>query len=163
MHLKSISSTKKGILISLVLVFYSLISFYFFHIPENGSSQYVVMGLYISGMIWVIVSGKYQIENPSIKSLFSEGFKAFIVITLFMALYTFVFYKINPQILEKGIADNNDIITKQGDKTVMEIKENAEKLRSIFMPMMLAINTIKYIFLGAIISIVSGGFITQKK
>lgn len=160
--MSSVNATKKGILIASVLIFYSLISFYFFQLPENGNSQYVVLGLYIFGIVWVIVSAKRQIDNPNIKKLFSEGFKAFIVVTLFMALYTFVFYKFNPQILERGIVENNTIIKSQGNKTEMEIKENAEKIRNIFMPMMLAINTIKYIFLGAIISIVSAGFLSPK-
>ena len=163
MHFNSISSTKKGIVISIILISYSLISFYLLDLPENGNSQYVVLGLYITGMFWVLLSGKYQVESPDIKKLFSEGFKAFIVITLFMALYTFIFYRFNPQILENGISESNAIIISQGDKTEMEIKENAEKLRDIFMPMMLSINIIKYIFLGAIISIVSAGFLTPKK
>ena len=78
-------------------------------------------------------------------------------------IYTFVFYKMNPQILEKGIVDNNILIQKEGNRTAIEIQDNANKMRSIFMPMMLSINTIKYLFLGSLISVVSAGFLSQKK
>jgi hypothetical protein len=117
------------------------------------------------GLIWVLLdkkkhSGDFQ---PSLKAYFSEGFKAFMVIALLMAVYTFIFYKLNPQIVEKGIAENNVLIRTQGNKTDAEIHENANKLRSIFMPMMLMLNTIKFLFLGSLISLTIGGLLSQKK
>ena len=87
---------------------------------------------------------------------------AFIVVTLVTTFYTFVFYKLNPQLCEKGIIENNQLILKQGNKTPTEINENSEQFRSIFIPMMLAVNIFTYLFLGAIISLVSAGFLSKK-
>jgi hypothetical protein len=79
-----------------------------------------------------------------------------------MVLYTFVFYRFNPQILENGIIENNILVAKEGNHTAAEIEVNANKLRNIFMPMMLFLTTVKFIFLGALVTAVTAGFFSQK-
>jgi hypothetical protein len=161
--MQTLTATKKGVVIGFVLIITSIITFYLLHLPENGNSQYLTIGLYILGIFWILFSYKKNTSNLGIKSFFTEGFKGFIVVTLLMVVYTFVFYKLNPQILEKGIADNNELIKMEGNKTLAEIRENENKLRSMFMPMMLMLNTIKYLILGALVSLVMGTFLSQKK
>jgi hypothetical protein len=161
-NMTHLSATKKGIFISVILILTSIICFYVFHLPDNGKSQYLILCLYIAGILWVLMSYKIRTDYAGLKEYFSEAFKAFIVITLLMTLYTYIFQKLNPQILENGIKENNLLLQKQGNKTPMEINENAEKLRSIFMPMMLMLNTIKFLILGVLVSIVTAGFLSQK-
>lgn len=161
--MRHINATKKGILIALAIIVVSLLLFYVFHLPENGKSQYVILVTFIIGMLWTMVDfHTKQKNNPRFKEYFSEGFKAFIVVTLLMVVYAFIFYKLNPQIMEKGIEENNILIAKQGSRTPAEIIENANKLRSIFIPMMLFITTMKFLILGTLITVVSAGFMSQK-
>ena len=102
---------------------------------------------------------KKKMTEISIKNYFSEGFKAFIVVAFFMAIYVFVFYRMNPQILESKIAENNELIKLSKDKTLLEIEQNANQLRNIFMPMMITITVVMYLFMGALVSLVTGGFL----
>ena len=97
--------------------------------------------------------------NLTIKNYFSEGFKAFVVVAFFMAIFVFVFYKLNPQILESKIAENNELIRQSKDKTTIEIEQNARQLRNVFMPMMITITVVMYLFMGALVSLVTGGFL----
>lgn len=80
-----------------------------------------------------------------------------------MVLYTFVFYKLNPQILENAIKENNTLVMKEGNRTAAEIDANSAKLRSIFMPMMLIITTIKFLILGALVAVIGAGFLSQNQ
>lgn len=160
--MKYISPTIKGVVISIVLILISIISFYVFHFKENGDSQYVVLCTYIAGLLWAIFSARKNEHTSSLKDYFTVGFKAFIVVALFMSVYTYFFYHANPQIMENGILENNVLIQKEGNHTKAEIEDNANKLRSVFMPMMLSLNVIKFLFLGALVSLVSGGFLSQK-
>ena len=162
MIMKPISATKKGVLISVALIASSLITFYLLKMSERGESQYITLSIFIAGMVWVLYTFKQKNPGSSFKSFFNEGFKSFIVVTFIMVLYTFVFYKLNPQILDNAILENNAIIQSDGNRTAMEIAENTKKIRNIFMPMMLSINTIKYLILGSLISVVCGGFFSQK-
>ncbi len=162
--MKNVSATNKGLITGTILIVLSLIFFYLLKLPINGKNQYVILIIFITGILWSLIS--YNLISTSeqkIKNYFSEGFKTFIVVTLLMAVFTFIFYKLNPQIMEKGIQENNILLLKSGNKTPMEIKENADKLRDIFMPMMLGINIVKYLFLGSLVSLIAGAFLSQQK
>ncbi len=158
-----LTPAKKGIVTALTMMTSSICTFYLFHLPDNGNSQYLILSEFIGGMLWVLLSfGK---ENPgsSFKAYFNTGFKAFVMITFLMVVYAYVFYKLNPQIMEEGIRMNDELIRKEGNKTAAEIAANDIQLRNIYMPMMLSLTTIKYLFLGALSTAITGGLLSQKK
>ena len=161
--MKELSSTRKGIVTVVLMIMLAVVFFYAFKLPVNGKNQFIILLLSIAGVLWSLFSLKLKdAATAGFKDYFSEGFKTFIVIALFMAVFTFVFYKLNPQILENGIKENNDLVMKEGNHTPAEIKVNADKMRNIFMPMMLAINTMKYLLLGSLVSLVAAGFLSRK-
>ncbi|RYD81279.1 MAG: DUF4199 domain-containing protein [Sphingobacteriales bacterium] len=164
--MKKLSATYKGLIIAGLMIIVSATLFYGFKFPPNDSSQLVVMGLYIMGIFWSLISLKPTEEKAlRFKDYFSQGFKTFIIVTLLMVIYTAVFYKLNPQILENVIAENEILVAKAGDKTPAEIKANSESLRSIFMPMTISLTTVIYLGLGALTSVVGGLILlnSQKK
>lgn len=161
--MKTLTATRKGIVTSVLMITLSLIFFYVLHLPETGRNQFLILTLYVAGILWSLVA--YKKNNPGtkkIKDYFSEGFKTFIVISFLMAVYTFVFYKLNPQIMENGIKENNILVMKEGNHTEAEISENAGKLRRIFMPMMLTLTTIKYLLVGSLVSLAGGAVLVKR-
>ena len=162
--MRNISAKYIGLLTAAAMVAASLILFYVFHFPENGKNQYIIYGIYAVGiLIGLLLYHKKNTDEVSFKNHFSEGFKVFVVVTLIMAVFTFIFYKMNPQILENALVEINTYNAKDADKTPAEITANAEKLRGIFIPMMIATTTVKNLVLGALITIVAAGFLSQKK
>lgn len=162
--MQKIFSLKKGWLTALTMIGLSLFFFYGLKEPVESKYQYAIYTAYTLGIVWSIVAFN-KIAGPatSFKEYFSAGFKTFIIVTLLMVIYTIIFYKLNPQILELKININNELALKEGNHTPMEIEENAKQMRSIFIPMMLAITTFMYLFLGALISAVTAGVIIQLK
>ena len=161
-----LTATYKGLIIAAVMLLVSVILFYGFKFPTNHPSQLVVMGLYIIGIFWTLLSLKPAAGSVlKFKDYFSQGFKTFIIVTLLMVVYTAVFYKLNPQILEGVIKENEILIAKAGNKTPAEIKANSESLKSIFMPMTISLTTVIYLGLGALTSVVGGLILlnSQKK
>jgi hypothetical protein len=162
MNISFASSSKKGLVIGICMIIVSFFCFYVLHLPENGNSQYAVLLVYVIGMIWVMDAARQKFPEGKFGALFQEGFRAFIVCTLLMVLYTYVFYKMNPEIVEVGIRINNKLLEAQGDKTAAEIAANSDKIRGLFMPMMISLSTIKYLFMGSLISAVMAVFFAQK-
>ena len=161
-----LTATYKGLIIAALMIIISVILFYGFKFPANDPSQLVVMGIYIIGIFWSLFSLKPVDGNIlKFKDYFSQGFKTFIIVTLLMVIYTAIFYKLNPQILEAVIKENEILVAKGGDKTPAEIKANSESLRSIFMPMTISLITVVYLGLGALTSLVGGLILSnsQKK
>ena len=150
-------------IISMLLIGIQLISFYILGNPVKSKWQILIYITYAIGLIWVVAAARYQMHHSHIKSLFSEGFKAFIAVTLVTTFFTFIFYKINPQICEMGIAENNLLIMKQGNKTPAEIAENSEQFRTIFIPMMLATNIFIHLVIGAVTSMFCAGILSKRK
>lgn len=161
--MQKLNSTKKGLIISLILVMMQLLSFYILGNPVKSNWQIWTYSTYIIGLIWVVATARFQMHHSHIKSLFTEGFKAFIVVTLVTTFYTYIFYKINPQICEMGIAENNQLIIKQGNKTPAEIAENSQQFRAIFIPMMLATNIFLDLLIGAVTAMFCAGIFSKRK
>lgn len=150
-------------LLSLLLICTSLICFYVLKMPDNGSSQYIIFFVFIVGLLLGLFHYRQLNLDAGFKQLFGEGFKIYVVVAFFMVTYSWIFYKYNPQILEEAITFNEDLIIKQGNKTMPEIMDNTKKLRQIFIPMMLAFNTIKYLFMGTLVTVVASGFWGKKQ
>lgn len=162
--MKNISAKYIGLITGIVMILASLVLFYGFHLPENGKNQYVIFALYAAGILFSLIKFKQNdVGDKTFKDYFSEGFKVFVVVTLLMAVFTFIFYKMNPQILENSLVEINKFNAKDTSKTPAEVTANAEKLRGIFIPMMIATTTIKNLFLGALITVIAAGFLSQKK
>jgi hypothetical protein len=130
--------------------------------PDNGSSQYIIFFVFIVGLLLGLFQYRQLNLGTGFKQLFGEGFKIFVVVAFFMVIYSWIFYKYNPQILEEAIKFNEELIIKAGNKTMPEIQDNTKKLRQIFIPMMLAFNTIKYLLMGTLVTVVASGFWGKK-
>ncbi|UEG49515.1 DUF4199 domain-containing protein [Ferruginibacter lapsinanis] len=162
--MQKLLSLKKGLITGLTMIALALFFFYGLKAPVESKYQYAIYTAYALGIVWSVWSFATTAEpSTSFKEYFSAGFKTFIIVTLLMVIYTAVFYKLNPQILELKISLNNELALKEGNHTPMEIEDNAKQMRSIFIPMMLAITTFMYLFLGALISAVTAGVIIQLK
>ncbi|MFM6924273.1 MAG: DUF4199 domain-containing protein [Ferruginibacter sp.] len=162
--LKDVTPTKKGLITGLIMILLALFFFFVLKMPVNQKEQYVLFSVYIAGIAWSLYSYKQSsAETKSFKSYFSTGFKTFIVVTLLMVLYTFIFFKFNTDYREAGIAENNAMLVQQGNHTPAEIESNANQLRQIFMPVMTGITTFKYLILGALVTAIASGFLSRKQ
>jgi len=141
----------------------SLFAFYLLHLPMKGNFQLVVYSIFSAGIVWCLVSHyKKDTADKKFKDYFSEGFKAFIVVVLLMVIYTFIFVKINPQIIGNFVEENNKLLAAEGNRTQAEILDNATKIKSLFLLTMVMGATITYLFIGALVSLVMAGFLSQK-
>lgn len=162
--LQKINATKKGLLTGFVMIGLILFFFYGLKWPLNGKEQYVIYSVYLAGILWSLVSFKQaNTETKTFKEYFTSGFKTFVVVTLLMVVFTFIFFSFDTSYRESGIAENNKLLLAEGNHTPAEIEGNAAQLRKIFMPMMLGITLFKYLILGALVTAVGAGFLSQRK
>lgn len=160
-----LKSTYKGLITGTLMVLLSLFFFYRMHFEPTGPNQMWVIILFIAGVIWSLLDFHHSplAVGAKFKDYFSQGFKTFIIVTLLMVLYTGIFYKLNPGILEAVIVKNEAMILKMGDKTPAEISENSSKLRSIFMPMTISLTTVTYLIFGAITTLIGSLFLKNAR
>jgi Protein of unknown function (DUF4199) len=161
---KNLNATKKGLITGIVMIGLALLLYYVLKLPLNQKDQYALFTVYIAGIAWSLIAYKQSdATEKNFKSYFSTGFKTFIVVTLLMVLYTFIFFKFNTTYRDAGIAENNAMLLKEGNHTAAEIESNANQLKQIFMPVMMGIATFKYLILGALVTAIGSGYLSRKK
>jgi hypothetical protein len=163
--MKKITATQKGLITGAVMIVACIVCYYLLHIPFNGKEQFVVFAIYTAGIIWCLVDfNRNNKEEKKLKAYFQEGFKTFVVVTLLMVIYCIFFYKLNTDVRDAWIAHNNEGLLKQGNHMPVEIAENAKQMKKMFLPMMTGITLFKYLIIGVLITVITGGFlISQKK
>jgi hypothetical protein len=160
-----ITAGRKGMITAVIMIALSLFFFYGLKQTIDSSYQDIIYIIYALGIFWSLLAFcKKAAAETKFNEYFSEGFKTFIVITFLMVIYTLILYLCNPQIKEAKMAINNQLLIQEGDHTPAEIAANAEKLKSIFIPMTLAVYTFVYLVIGALItSLVSAVVIQIRK
>jgi cytochrome bd-type quinol oxidase subunit 2 len=162
--MKNISARNIGLITGGLMVAISLLLFYQFNSSDKGVVKTICYSIYTVGIVVALFNFKLNHkEDKTFKEYFSEGFKTFVVVVLIMAVFTFVFYKMNPQIFETTLAEINKYNAMDTNKTAMDVSENADKLRKAFMPMTIATNVIIYLIIGSLVTICGAGFLSQKK
>jgi hypothetical protein len=163
--MQNISAKYWGLITATVMIASFLICFYILKLPETGTTQYILFSLYTAGILIALYnfSTKINEEEKGFKNYFSEGFKCFVIVVFFMSIFTYVFYKINPQIIASKLEEINKINSKDPNKTAAEVLANGEKLKSISTVMNVAIYTVMYLILGALITLIGSGFFSQFK
>lgn len=160
--MKNISSKNIGILTGSLMVATFLVMFYVLKLPDTGAVTYTCYGIYIVGILTALIIHKNNTAtDKNFKAFFAEGFKVFVIAVLFMAIFYIIFYKLNTQIRDLKIIEINSFNSNDPNKTTKEVIENGEKLKNIFIPMTVAINTFLYLVLGALVTALGAGFLSQ--
>ena len=161
--MKNIPAAYKGFIIGVLMVATALIGYNILKWPVNEKEQYVLYLIYTMGIIWSLLSAKKDTSINNFKEFFGIGFRTFIIATLLMVIFTFIYFKLNTSHRDFGIAENKKLLLAEGNHTPVEIDNNAEQLKNIFISMMVGITTFKYLILGALITAVGAAFLSAKK
>lgn len=153
----------KGLITGFLMILALLLSFYILKNPIESNFQLIVYGIYTAGIGWSLYD-HYKLPGSSkgFKDFFSAGFKTFVIVVLLMSLYTFVFFSYNTGFRDDKIAENSKMLVIQGNHLPNEIEENAKKLKDMFMPLMISSAVFRYLIIGAMITAIAGGFLSNK-
>ncbi|HMT97214.1 MAG TPA: DUF4199 domain-containing protein [Ferruginibacter sp.] len=163
MNLKNISATQKGLITAAVMIVISLLIYYFKGNFENGL-QYITYFVYIAGIVWALLAFRYSDkENKSFKNYFSEGFKCFIVVTLLMVLFTFIFLKLNPSLKDEMAVHYKADLVKTNNYTPAEIETMVVKAKDYFVTMLVSMAIFGYLIIGALVTVIASAFFSQKR
>ena len=159
--MKKINPTIKGVITAATMIVLSLIVIKITK-SINGPYQYAVYSIYLAGILWTLFAFK-KTGSHSFKEFFSEGFKCFIVVTLLMVAYTFMLHHFNTQFRDEYIAIMKDDMEKAHDKTPLEIENMVTDTKSKFTTVITSGSVFIYLVLGALITAIGSGFLSEKR
>lgn len=156
------NSTIKGLLTGGLMVILGI--FLFWKNADNASPlQYLGFLIYGVGIVWSVYPAA-QNGVSKFGSLFYQGFRCFVVVTLVMAVFTFVFFQMNSGIIDKNIAAaKQERLKTAKDRTPEEIEEEANTTRKYYIPILVSQTIFQYLLIGVIVTVTTAGALSLSK
>ena len=161
--MKKLSPAIIGIITGAVMILISIGIFSAKGSFEN-KLQYFAYAVYILGIIWAV--SKYNPpteEQRKFKSYFNQAFKCYIVVTLLMVIFTFVFLKLNPQMKTEMATNYKAELEKGGNLTPAEIDARVQGAKDYYVTMLISVTSFGYLIIGSLISLVVALFFSLRK
>jgi hypothetical protein len=161
--MKQTTPTQKGLLTGALMIIASAFSLYVLKNPVESYFQFIVYTIFCAGIVWSLVSYyKSASDKKSFGNFFSIGFKTFIVVSLLMAVFTYIYFSFHLEFRDNKIAENSRMLALQGNHLPKEIEENAAQLKKMFMPLMISAAIFRYFIIGALVTVIGAGFLSKK-
>ena len=161
--MKNLSATYKGLITGLLMVLIS-VGIYFYRGSFENKLQYITYFVYVAGIVWALIGYKQSGAEPkTFKSYFSQGFRCFIVVTLIMVVFTWVFLMMNPALKQEMATQYRADLIKQGNYTPPEIDKMVLKAKDYFITMLTSMAIFGYLVIGALVTLIGSAFFSQKK
>lgn len=156
-----LSSTYKGLITGVLMIAISMGIYYYKGNFEN-SLQYITYTVYVAGIIWALINYSHKADgSKTFKNLFSEGFKCFIVVTLLMVAFTWVFTWMNPSLKEEMAVNVRAEKTKGGNYTPAEIDTMVNRSKEYFIIMLTSIAIFGYLLIGSMVTLIVSLFLKK--
>jgi hypothetical protein len=161
--LKNISATRKGLITGVLMVALSLV-LYYSKLPLDSPFQYIIYVLYAGGIIWTVYDFSLAADgNTKFGAYFTQAFKCFIVVTLLMVAFTFIFNKLHPEFRDQMAVEYKKELLKKGSSTPAEVEAGAEKMKSFYIVMLVSGTVFGYLIIGAIVSLLTSLLFSRRK
>ena len=151
-----------GILISLVLIVVSIVS-YFTGMYKQSWMQWVGYAILAIGIYWSVANhGKERDSQVTFGNLFAFGFKVAAVVTCLIILYTILSGFLFPEIKEKIIELSREKALQRPGATEDQVDQGMKIFENHYTLFIVIGIIFFYLLLGAIISLLAAA-ITKKK
>ena len=161
--MKDLSATYKGLITGILMILIS-IGIYFYRGSFENKLQYITYFVYIAGIIWALIGYKQSdAESKTFKNYFAQGFRCFIVVTLMMVVFTWVFLMLNPALKEEMGKQYHNYLVKQANYTPAEIDTMVLNEKKYFIIRWTSTAIFGYLFIGSLVTLIAAAFLSQKK
>lgn len=160
--MNKLSPTIKGVITSAVMI--GLIAFISFGLNASQRSNnytYLIYAIYAAGILWTLFSFKKTGEhNYQFKTFFNQGFKCFIVVTLFMVIYSYIVMKLNVD--AESVILRNNLAAEKG-KTPAEIEDIVKSFKKNSPTLGAGFAMFQYLLIGALVTGIASGFLSRRE
>ena len=148
-------------LISAAFMIASLLAGYYQTIGDPNTAQLIAYGFYTTGLFATLLL--HGSPTKGFGGNFSLGFRCFIVITLVMVLFTYLFNTLHPETAQQAAAALRASLQKANNRTPDEIERDVNLFRDGFSTMVVSHSIFGYLMYGAIITAIGSFLQTLRK
>jgi len=158
-----ISPAVKGLITAVLMVAAILVVFN--TSKDAGSSlQYLVYGIYGLGITWTLLAyRKSSSFTGKFADLFAQGFRCFIVVTLCIALFYWIFNRMHPEFTEKTAAAYKERLVQSKDKMPADIESEVATFKKQYILKLVSGAIFGYLIIGAGVTAAGAALLTRRK
>ena len=161
--MKQTTPTQKGLLTGALMILASLFSLYVLKNPVDSYFRYIIYTIYCTGIIWSLISYSKSANNKkSITNYFSIAFKTFVITTLMIVTFTYIYFSFHVEFRDNMIAENSRLLRVEGHHLPREIDEFAVQSKKMFLTGIISVYIFGYLVMGAVVSLITAGFLSKK-
>jgi hypothetical protein len=163
METKITTPVIKGIIISLILIVYSLV-IYFTNQIGNQALSYLQMTIFLIGIIWsCIIYSKQMNANVTFGNLFSHGFKTAVTVIAIIVIYTVLSMTVLfPEMVDKGTQIARQKMEASGKLSDSQIDQQLDFYKDHALLLTLA-SVIIFMAIVGLIAALIGAAVAKKK
>ena len=154
----------KGLLTGAAVIGFSLLAFYF--IPVESKLHFLVYAIYALGIVWTLIAYRNSTAfTGKFGDSFNAGFRCFIVATLLIVVYTFIFSKMHPEFAEESakLYKEQLVADKTGSKTPDDITADVARYKKGYSMAVVYGTIFGYLIIGALVTALGSLLINRKK
>ncbi|MGQ0737747.1 MAG: DUF4199 domain-containing protein [Bacteroidota bacterium] len=158
-----ISPALKGLITAVIMVAVFLVAFKTNR--ESGSSlQYIVYGIYGLGITWTLLAYRQSASfTGKFTDLFSQGFRCFIIVTLCITFFYWLFNYMHPEFKEEMAAKLKKQLTVSKDKMPLDIENDVAAFKKQYAVSLISRAIFGYLIIGAGITAAMSALLTKRK
>jgi hypothetical protein len=162
METKVTSPAIKGIILSLILIVFSLVTIYTNQM-ENKALGFVPILIFAAGIIWGCINYANQMNNNvTFGNVFGHGFKITAAVVALMTIYTLLlFLLIRPELQEYSLEKAREAMEKNQNMSEGDMDNALAMTKRLMMPMMIGVIILMYGIGGCIASLI-GAAVAKK-
>lgn len=146
--LSQLTPLRIGLITGTLMLLHAL-ALYYNKTSIDSPYQYISFILYVAGIFFAVLQYSLSPQcTGKFGDMFSQGFRAFIVITLVMVVFTGIFSTLHPEIAEEsGEKYRVDLIAKK-EKTPAEIDTEVATFKKQYTVQSISVSIFGYLLLG---------------
>ena len=153
----------KGLITGLVMIGVSLLLNYTGK-ANSTTNQYLFYVLYAAGITWTLLA-YYRSPNykPAFGSIFNQGFRCFIIISLVTVIFTGIYTSLHPEFAEQAAVAYRADLIKEGNKTPGQIDEMVKTVKDRFVTGNISLAAFGTLITGALFTAAGAGLLIMRR
>lgn len=131
------------------------------YIPNPTTTQLLVYGFYALSTWYLLFFNRK--ESQAFKDFFQIGFRHFILVTLLMALFSYLFIQLHPNLVEDSAIQLRTMLQNTNNRTPAEIERDVKLFIEGYPTAMVSRTIFGYLVVGSLVTAISSFLLTLQK
>jgi Protein of unknown function (DUF4199) len=154
----------KGLITGLVMLAIA-VALSFVSYDGNEGWSYIIYAIYAAGVIWTLIDySKSEAYTGKFGAIFAQGFRCFVVVTLIMVAFTFIYSMQHPEYAEKSaIIYKEELVKREKNRTPAEIDKEVATFKKGYTTAIVSTSIFGYLVLGVFFTAAGAGILLMRR